>query len=104
MSNQSNEAREGPDWLEPHIELPSHAAMGTSLADVVERITRTAIENSNCGRLAFDADGLLVDWQVIGSGTWAVGTDPSHRVHEFAGGANRDIVDHALRSHPTTQR
>ncbi|WP_045822849.1 hypothetical protein [Williamsia herbipolensis] len=104
MNNQFDEAPSEPDWLEPHIELPSHATMGIAMADVIERITRTSIEHPNCGRLAFDASGLLVDWQDISSDTWAMGTAPSHRVHEFAGGANRAIVEHALRSHPTTRR
>ena len=87
---------DGARWLEPTIDLPSHAAMGTEAVDVAERIARTTTSHPNHTCLAFDADGFLVDWQDIDSDRWANGTTPQQRVHVFAGGANRAIVAKTL--------
>ncbi|WP_234974371.1 hypothetical protein [Williamsia sterculiae] len=76
-------------WLEPTTELPSHAVMGTEAFDKIERIARETTMHANHSWLAFDADGLLVDWQDIDSDTWANNTTPQQCVHVFAGGANR---------------
>jgi len=82
-------------WLEPTIDLPSHAAMGTEATDVAERICRTTTAHPNTC-LAFDADGYLVDWQDIDSDTWANDTTPQQRIHVFAGGANRAFIAKSL--------
>ena len=67
-----------------------------------ERIARTTVAYPNHSRLAFDANGSLIDWQGIDSDTWANDTTPQQRVHVFAGGANRAIIAQALRSHNVT--
>ena len=86
------------DWLEPTIELPSHAAMGTNALTVSERIARTTTAHPNHTSLAFDANGYLVDWQAIDSDRWANDTAPEQRAHVFAGGANHSIVDKSVRA------